>query len=64
MSSSLSSSQQDMLDQLLAITSSTSEEDTARDLRILRETGWNVQVNFLSFDFEGKIFRGREERAL
>ena len=57
-SSSLSSSQQDTLDQLLSITSSTYEEDTQRDLRILRETGWNVQVSFLSFCLSDKILEG------
>ncbi|KAL7413742.1 hypothetical protein BDY24DRAFT_370064 [Mrakia frigida] len=43
-SPSLSSSQQDSFDQLLSITSSTSEQERERDLRILRETGWNVQA--------------------
>lgn len=42
---SLSDSQQQSLDQLLAITSSASDDDLARDVRILRETGWNVQVS-------------------
>ncbi|WWC91137.1 uncharacterized protein L201_006078 [Kwoniella dendrophila CBS 6074] len=40
----LSPSQQDALDQLLAVTASSTPGQKERDERLLRENGWNVQV--------------------
>ncbi|WRT69135.1 uncharacterized protein IL334_006119 [Kwoniella shivajii] len=41
---SLSASQQDALEQLLAVTASNTPGARERDERLLRENGWNVQV--------------------
>jgi hypothetical protein len=44
---SLSASQQEALQQLLAVTASTSDSERERDERILRDVNWDVQVRFL-----------------
>ena len=44
---SLSAGQQEAFDRLLAITASASAADQERDLAILSETNWDVQVSIL-----------------